>query len=411
MTAAQACRGCGTGLARVFVDLGMSPISNALPPYSKPARPEVFYPLLAYVCDACHLVQVADVAEKEAHFHDDYLYHSSFSSSWLEHARQYAGAATERLGLGRESRVVEIGSNDGYLLRWFVERGVPCLGVDPAAAAARRAEAVGVPTRIAFFSAALAREMRRDGQAADLIVANNVLAHVPDLNDAVAGIAALLKPDGTVTVEFPHLLELIRHNQFDTIYHEHYSYFSLIALLPVFARHGLAIHDADRLATHGGSLRIHARHAARAPEPSATLDAILVEERVHGLDKPAAYEAFAERVRATKRDLLTLLIGLKRQGKRIAGYGAPAKATSLLNYCGIGTDFIDFTVDRNPAKQRRLIAGTRIPILAPDAIEAARPDYVMTLPWNLREEIMADMAGIRAWGGKFIVPIPRPEIV
>ena len=411
MIAALSCRGCGAALARVCLDLGMSPISNALPPNTRPAQAEVFYPLLAYVCDACHLVQVADVVEKQAHFHDNYLYHSSFSSSWLEHARQYVAMAMKRLGLGPNSRVVEIGSNDGYLLRWFVERGVPCLGIDPAAAAARRAEALGVPTKIAFFSASLAHDMRRDGQSADLIVANNVLAHVPDLNDVVAGFEALLKPGGTITVEFPHLLDLMRHNQFDTIYHEHYSYFSLIALCPVFARHGLTVYDVDRLPTHGGSLRIYASQMAAAPAPTSTLAEICQEEAAFGLDSPAAYEAFANRVRATKRDLLAMLIGLKRRGKRIAGYGAPAKATSLLNYCGIGTDFIDLTVDRNPAKQGRLIAGTGIPILPPDAIDDARPDYLLILPWNLRTEIMTSMASIRTWGGKFIIPIPTPQIV
>jgi SAM-dependent methyltransferase len=315
-----------------------------------------------------------------------------------------------RFRVGADSGGVVIGSTVGYLLRHFVERGISCLGVDPAAAAAKQAEDVGVITKVAFFGCDLAGDIRREGGAADLIIANNVLAHVPDLNDAVGGIARLLKPRGTITAEFPHLLELIRNNQFDTIYHEHHSYFSLIALSPVFERHGLTIYDAERLTTHGGSLRIYAGRKTESGSQSPGLHAILADEQEAGLHSRAAYRVFGEKVIATKRSLLRMLISLKEQGKSIAAYGAPAKAASLLNYCGIGTDFIDFTVDRNPAKQGRLIAGTRIPILAPDAIDKARPDYLVILPWNLRQEIVADMGHIRAWGGQFIVPIPTPEI-
>lgn len=404
------CRSCRAPLSRIFADLGLSPIANAFPSADQPS-PESIYPLRAFVCDACLLVQVEPIESRESHFHADYAYFSSYSQSWLAHARRYAEMAIDRFRLTPASRVVEIGSNDGYLLRHFVGRGIPVLGIDPAEKAAAAAGAHGVETHVGFFGRDLGRALAGKGLSADLIVANNVLAHVPDLDDFLGGFSALLKPAGTITFEFPHLLKLIELTEFDTIYHEHYSYLSLVALRRLFPRHDLAPIDVERLPTHGGSLRLFVGKASAARGESAALAALVAEERAAGLHDPATYAAFDARVRARKRALLRLLIELKESGARLCGYGAPAKATTLLNYCGIGTDFIDFTVDRNPAKQGRLVPGTRIPILAPAALAAARPDYVLILPWNLAEEIIGDLAYVRDWGGRFILPIPEPRIV
>ena len=411
MTAQPHCRSCRAPLASVFADLGLSPISNAFPRAGAAGAGERIYPLKAMVCDACFLVQIEDVAGREAHFNDDYAYFSSFSADWLDHARRYAAMAVERFALGARSSVVEIASNDGYLLRHFVERSIPCLGVDPAGNCAAAARAHGVETEVGFFGAEMAAKLAGQGSKADLIIANNVLAHVPDLDDFTAGFAALLKPEGTISFEFPHLLNLLAGRQFDTIYHEHYSYLSLLALTPLFARHGLGAYDAETLPTHGGSLRLFVGHAAQGRPASAALQALARREDQAGLGRPETYRAFNEAARAAKRALLTCLIGLKEKGATICAYGAPAKGTTLLNYCGIGTDFIDFTVDRNPEKQGRLIPGTGIAILAPEAILKAKPDYVLILPWNLRDEIMADTAYIRDWGGRFIVPIPEARVV
>jgi hypothetical protein len=405
------CRSCGAPLTTVVVDLGMTPISNAFVRAHRASFGEKFYPLKSFVCDSCWMVQLEDFETPETHFHGDYVYFSSFSDSWLAHARAFVEKSVARFGLGATSRVVEVGSNDGYLLQYFVERGIPCFGVDPAANCAKAAwELRRVPTEIAFFgSKTAARLLERDG-GADLIVANNVLAHVPDINDFVAGFKILLSKRGVATFEFPHVLEMIRNVEFDTIYHEHYSYLSLLALEPLLGRHGLRVVDVERLSTHGGSLRLYVAHADRTDVAEAVKE-LRHEELSAGLDRLATYETFGHRVRQLKRSLLRVLIGLIEDGKSVAAYGAPAKGNTLLNYCGIGRDFITFTVDRNMHKQGLLLPGTRIPVLAPDEIAKRRPDYVLILPWNLREEIVAQLNQISDWTGQFIIPVPEPVIL
>jgi 2-polyprenyl-3-methyl-5-hydroxy-6-metoxy-1,4-benzoquinol methylase len=394
------------------VDLGLSPIANAFPTPEEAQAGERFFPLRAFVCDRCKLVQLEDFETREAHFRADYPYFSSFSSTWQEHCRRFADMATERFRLTEKSFVVEVASNDGCLLRHFVKRGVPALGIDPAAECAEAAKSqYGVETDVAFFGRDTAERLRGKRGAADLVVANNVLAHVPDLNDFVSGLASLLKPEGIATIEFPHVLELIARNEFDTIYHEHYSYLSLLALAPLFARHGLSVVDVEKLPTHGSSLRLYVTHQGSAIAPSEAVGRLADEERSAGLDSIETYLGFGERAKATKGALLSLLTGLKHEGRAIAGCGAPAKATTLLNYCGIGAGILDFTVDRNPMKQGRLVPGTRIPIFDPDHVRRARPDYLMVLPWNISEELMAEFADIRDWGGRFVIPIPEPVIV
>ena len=387
----------------------MTPISNAFVRADRAAFGEKFYPLKSFVCDHCWLVQLEDFETPETHFHGDYVYFSSFSDSWLAHARAFVEVSITRFKLGSASRVVEVGSNDGYLLQYFVERGIPSLGVDPAANCAKAAwDLRRVPTDVAFFGSATATRLRDQGGRANLIVANNVLAHVPDINDFVAGFNILLSEDGVATFEFPHVLEMIQNNEFDTIYHEHYSYLSLLALEPLFARHGLRIIDVECLSTHGGSLRIYVGHAETSVAPSVAVADLRRAELSVGLDKVATYAAFGKNVRELKRSLLRLLIGLIEDGKSIAAYGAPAKGNTLLNYCGIGRDFIGFAVDRNVHKQGLLLPGTRIPVLAPEEIDSRRPDYVLILPWNLRDEITAQLSHIREWGGRFIIPVPKP---
>ncbi len=394
------------------MDLGLSPISNAFTRPERASLSERFYPLKVHVCDVCWLVQLEDYEAPDTHFHGNYMYFSSFSDTWLAHVSGFVDQAVQRFALGAHSRVVEVASNDGYLLQYFVRRGIPCLGVDPAMNCAMTAwHERQVQTEVAFFGAGVANRLRAQGGPADLIIANNVLAHVPNINDFVAGFKILLKPDGIATFEFPHILEMIRKSQFDTIYHEHYSYLSYTALAPLFARHGLRIVDVDRLGTHGGSLRLYVQHSEDDERVSESVSFLASEEIAAGLDKAEIYRAFGAKVRALKRSLLTLLIGLIDDRKRIAGYGAPAKGNTLLNYCGIGTDFLAFTVDRNIYKQGLLLPGTHIPIRPPDAIFEEKPDYVLILPWNLRDEIMAQLAGIREWGGKFIVPIPHPAVL
>ena len=395
-----------------FADLGMSPVSNAFVNREQADRMEAFYPLHAYVCGSCYLVQLEQFETPDAHFGDDYAYFSSFSDSWLDHARRYVDSAVPRFGLDGSSQVVEIASNDGYLLQYFVQAGIPVLGVEPARNVADAARAKGIPTVSEFFGKTVARRLAAEGKRADLLLGNNVLAHVPDLNDFVAGLKILLREGGTITKEFPHLLQLMRENQFDTIYHEHFSYFSFLTVTAVFAMHGLRIYDVEKLPTHGGSLRIFACHAddsKRAQDPR--VQALLDEERADGLDRLDTYRGFDEQVKETKRRLLELLISLKRESKTIVGYGAPAKGNTLLNYCGIRSDFIDYTVDRSPQKQGRLLPGTRIPVHAPERIFETRPDYVLILPWNIKDEILGQMNSISAWGGRFVVPIPVPEIL
>ncbi len=407
----QLCRACANPLSTLFVDLGLQPISNAFRTAEESTAPETFYPLRAYVCDVCKLVQLQDFTARETHFHGDYIYFSSFATSWLEHARRFVETAIPRFSLDENSQVVEIASNDGYLLQYFVERGIPSFGVDPAANCAAAAKARGVQAVVDFFGCKTAERLRENGQGADLIVANNVLAHVPDLNDFVSGLAILLKPEGTVTAEFPHLLELIANTQFDTIYHEHYSYLSGLALMPLFARHRLKTVDVERLSTHGGSLRLYLQHESAVAAPEAAVGRLIEEECAAGLDRMETYKSFGERTKAAKRALLELLISLKDAGKTIVGYGAPAKGNTLLNYCGIGTDFLDYTVDRNPAKQGRILPGTGIPVLRPEAIYETKPDYVLVLPWNIQDEIMSEWLAIEDWGGRFITLRPELAIV
>jgi hypothetical protein len=403
------CRSCGADELELVVDLGVQPLSNSNLTAADLMRMEPHYPLVVHRCPRCHLVQVPAVVAAE-HIFSDYIYFSSYSQSWLDHARTYCTRMIERWGLGPRSLVVEIASNDGYLLQYMVERGVPALGIEPAANVARVAEERGVPTVVAFFGRETARRLAEEGRRADLIAANNVLAHVPDLNDFIAGFKILLKDTGVATLEFPHLVRMVEENQFDTIYHEHFSYISLLAADAAFRRHGLVIFDVEELATHGGSLRIYATHAERGIEPSAAVRDLLAKERAEGYDGPERFAAFSDSCVAVKSALLEFLIGARREGKRVVGYGAPAKGNTLLNFCGVRQEYVAFTVDRSPHKQGRYLPGTHIPVHAPEAIMAARPDYVLILPWNLKDEIVGQMAGIREWGGRFVVAVPELTI-
>lgn len=372
---------------------------------------EPFYPLHAYVCDRCFLVQLEEYVGPSDIF-SDYAYLSSYADSWVAHALRYTQLMRERLQLDERSFVVELASNDGYLLQHFVAAGVPVLGIEPAANVAEIARAKGVRTLAEFFGTACARRLRDTERQPDLLLGNNVLAHVPDVNDFVAGMKVLLKPGGVITMEFPHLLQLMQHNQFDTIYHEHFSYFAFFVVREIFARHGLRLFDVEELPTHGGSLRIYACHDDDSSHSEAVaMHDLLEREMSYGLHDIATYSRFQENVKETKRRILEFLIDAKRRGKRIAGYGAPGKGNTLLNYCGIRTDFLDFTVDRNPLKQGKFTPGTHIPILPPDAIREARPDYVLILPWNLKDEIVASLPEVRSWGGRFVVPIPRLTVL
>ncbi|HEX5707258.1 MAG TPA: class I SAM-dependent methyltransferase [Pyrinomonadaceae bacterium] len=405
------CRFCGAELRHTFADLGVTPLSNSYLTEEQLDRMEPFYPLHARLCEKCLLVQLPEYESPENIF-QDYAYFSSYSETWVAHARGYCEDVAARFHLGPSSHVVEIASNDGYLLRNFVERGVPVTGVEPARNVAEAARARGVPTVTDFFGQRLARELAAEGKQADLLLGNNVLAHVPDLNDFVAGLKILLKPDGVVTMEFPHLLRLIEGRQFDTIYHEHFSYFSFTTVERVFAAHGLTLFDVEELATHGGSLRIYARHEEdTGREVGRRVEELKAREQEAGMTRLETYLAFDERVRETKRALLSFLVEAKRAGKRVAGYGAPAKGNTLLNYCGVRTDFIDYTVDANPHKQNRYLPGTRIPIHRPDRLRETRPDYVLVLPWNLLEEITRQVAYVREWGGRFVVPVPEARVV
>ncbi len=399
------CRFCGAPLADVFADLGLSPLANSLLSEADLVRPEPFYPLRAFVCADCLLVQLEEFEPPEAIF-SEYAYFSSYSTTWLDHAARYAELATARFGLGPESLVVELGSNDGYLLQYFAERRIPVLGVEPAANVAEVAVAKGIPTEVRFFGRAVAEELAERGSA-DLVVGNNVLAHVPDLNDFVAGIATLLAPAGIATLEFPHLLPLIEEEQFDTIYHEHFSYFSLLTVERVLGEHGLTVVDVEELPTHGGSLRVFAAHGGSVGAPVQELRG---RELDAGLGELSIYTSFDERVRRAKRDILTFFVEAKNAGQTIVGYGAPAKGNTLLNYCGIGRDFIDYTVDLSPHKQGLYLPGTHIPIRAPDEIARTRPNLVFVLPWNLREEIMEQMSYVRDWGGRFVARSPELRV-
>lgn len=404
------CRSCGSALEHTFVDLGMSPLANS---YLKPEqlnRMEPFYPLHVYVCGHCLLVQLEEFSSP-ADIFSDYAYFSSFSDSWLAHAKDYVDMITPRFGLDKHSKVVEIASNDGYLLQNFVARGIPVLGVEPAANVAAVATSKGIHTKVLFFGEKTARDLVDDGWSADLIIGNNVLAHVPDLNDFVRGLKVLLKPNGVVTMEFPHLLQLMNESQFDTIYHEHFSYFSFLAVEQVFGRHGMKLFDVEELPTHGGSLRIYAAHAEdSSKQMQQRAKELKAREQEAGYGRLDHYLSFRSKVEQVKRALLSFLISANQEGKRVVGYGAPAKGNTLLNYCGVRTDLVEYTVDRSPHKQGHFLPGVHIPIYGPDEIRRTRPDYVLILPWNLRDEVMQQMSYIRDWGGKFIVPIPEVTV-
>lgn len=405
------CRFCRQPLEFVFCDLGMSPLANAYVGEEQLHHAESFYPLRAFVCSQCYLVQLEEFESPDAIF-SDYAYFSSYSDSWLEHCRRYTQEVSSRFGLGPTSQVIELASNDGYLLQYFDKAGIPVLGVEPAANVASVAVDKGIPTLVEFFGVETASRMAASGYSADLLLGNNVLAHVPDLNDFVAGMPLVLKPGGVITMEFPHLLRLMEFNQFDTIYHEHFSYFSLQSVDRVFSHHGLTIFDVDVLPTHGGSLRIYGQHANVLDRPrTSNVTDLLGAEVAAGLEELATYGEFANQVRQSKCDLLEFLITAKREGKQIVGYGAPAKGNTLLNYCGIGRDFVDYTVDRSPAKQGRYLPGTHIPIFSQDQLAKTKPDYVLILPWNIKDEIIERAQFVREWGGKFVTPIPKVEVL
>lgn len=408
---AHACRFCTSPLEHSFVDLGVSPLANRILSPAQLQEVEPFYPLHAYVCATCFLVQLP-AAETPDRLFGDYAYFSSYSESWLRHARAYAETMVEQFHLGASSLVVEVASNDGYLLQYFQERGVPVLGVEPARNVAQVAQDAGIPTLVKFFGIETATELVVQGRRADLLIGNNVLAHVPDLGDFVGGLKRALSPRGILTLEFPHLLRLMTETQFDTIYHEHFSYFSFMTVERIFAHHGLTLFDVDELPTHGGSLRIFGRHVEDSSRPTThRVEALRLKELQAGLDTLQAYTAFGEQVRRTKRQLLGFLNQAKDEGKSIAAYGAPAKGNTLLNYCGIGTDYLDYTVDRNPHKQGRYLPGTRIPIRPIEAIRQTKPDYLLILPWNLKDEIMGQLGYIREWGGRFVTASPETRIL
>jgi 2-polyprenyl-3-methyl-5-hydroxy-6-metoxy-1,4-benzoquinol methylase len=405
------CRFCGTPLKHTFVDLGISPLSNAYLTAQQLNSAETFYPLHAYVCENCLLVQLEQFESPQQIF-NDYPYFSSYSDTWLNHAKAYTDLMIERFGINQNHQVIEIASNDGYLLQYFQQRHIPILGIEPAANIAQVAEKKGIPTRILFLCTQTAQTLVKEGKQADLLIANNVLAHTPDINDFVAGLKILLKPTGLFTIEFPHVLQLIKHNQFDTIYHEHFSYLSFNTVEQIFAKHGLKLFDVEELSTHGGSLRIYGQHDnLKKTELNEGLSALKEKELKAKLDHIDTYLRFDEQVKGTKRQLLQFLIEAKNNGKSIVGYGAPAKGNTLLNYCGIRTDFIDYTVDRNPHKQGLYLPGTHIPIYHPDKIHQTRPDYLLILPWNIKNEVVEQMSHIREWGGQFVVPIPKIEII
>jgi hypothetical protein len=405
------CRHCAAPLHRTFVDLGMSPLCESFLRADELNNMEPFYPLHVFVCERCFLVQLEEYVSP-ADIFTEYAYFSSYADSWLNHVERYTEQMIRRWNLGATSRVIELASNDGYLLQYFVARNIPVLGIEPAVNVAKAAESKGVPTLVRFFGRDTARELAASGQKPDLVIGNNVLAQVPDINDFVAGITILLHERGVATLEFPHLQQLIDNNQYDTIYHEHFSYFSFLAASRIFETHGLVLFDVEELSTHGGSLRIYARHAeddSKPVQPRAT--ELLRRELDRGFDRMDTYAHFAENVKATKRRLLTFLVDARNAGRSIVGYGAPGKGNTLLNYCGIRTDFLDYTVDRNPYKHGRFTPGTHIPIYPPDRIHETRPDYVLILPWNVKDEIIAQMSQIRSWGGKFVVPIPDVTVL
>lgn len=404
------CRACGTDLTHTLVDLGLSPLANSYVPLEKAETTDPRYPLHARVCSNCFLVQVDDVVPPSDIF-SDYAYFSSYSSSWVEHARKYSQKTTEKLGLDNQSFVVEVASNDGYLLQHFVEQSVPVLGIEPAANVAEEAEKKGVRSLVAFFGKETAQKVVAEYGHADLTAANNVLAHVPDINDFVSGFATLLKDQGVATFEFPHLLNLLEKTQFDTIYHEHFSYLSLYSVEKCFEANGLKVFDVEELPSHGGSLRVWAQKITATRSETLGLQHLRDKEANAGIATLACYEGFEAKVRAIRESLLTFLKKAAKDGKKVAGYGAAAKGNTLLNYCGIDTSLIDFVVDANPHKQNTLLPGSHIPVHAPDTLKTRKPDYVLILPWNLQNEIMKDVSYIKEWGGQFLVAVPKVEVV
>ncbi|MCF6157331.1 MAG: class I SAM-dependent methyltransferase [wastewater metagenome] len=404
------CRFCKTYLDHTFVDLGMSPLANSYLNANQLHRMEPFYPLHVYVCKKCYLVQLP-LHESPKKIFDDYAYFSSYSNTWLKHASDYVEMMSDRFKFNSQSRVIEIASNDGYLLQYFREKGIPVLGIEPAKNVAKAAQEAEIPTVVKFFGTQTALELAAEGTYADLLIGNNVLAHVPDINDFVKGMKIILKPKGIITMEFPHLMRLMEENQFDTIYHEHFSYFSLTTVDTIFKNYGLTIFDVNELQTHGGSLRIYARHSEDTSKPiNQKVFHLKNRENDAGFKRIELYLTFSEKVKEIKRKILTFLVTVKQTGKSIAGYGAPAKGNTLLNYCGVRSDFIEYTVDLSPHKQNHYLPGTHIPIYSPDKIRETKPDYLIILPWNIKEEIMQQMSYVREWGGQFIVFIPEVKV-
>jgi SAM-dependent methyltransferase len=403
------CRFCNKKLVS-FCDLGKSPLANSFLDENELKIEEPFYPLHAYVCEACYLVQLEEIQSPKDIF-QNYAYFSSYSSTWLKHCQDYASRAIKRLDLDTNKQVIEIASNDGCLLSFFKEKEIPVLGIEPATNIVKNAEALGIPTINKFFNSQLAQELASTQKQADLLIGNNVLAHVPNLNDFIASLKIILKPKGVITLEFPSLLELMEHNQFDTIYHEHFSYFSYLTIEKIFTHHGLSLFDVEELKTHGGSFRIYIQHRENSDNSiSDNITRIKLREKNHGLDKLDSYHSFSKKIKETKYLLHQFLTKIKQSGKSIAAYGAPAKGNTLLNYCGIGTDLIDYTVDINPHKQERFLPGTHIPIFHPDKIKTTKPDYLLILPWNIKNEVMEQMKFIVQWGGKFITLIPEIRV-
>lgn len=405
------CHSCGAEVNQVVVDLGLSPFSNAFITDQGQKNKENKYPLVALVCPECRLVQLSPTSLGHDHFHEDYVYFSSFSESWLQHAKNYQEMITERFGLNNKSKVIEIASNDGYLLQYFVKAGIPCLGIEPSKNTADAARIKGIECREEFFNTELATKLVSEDFNADLLIGNNVLAHVPNIDDFVAGLSIVLKENGVVTLEFPHLLNLLKHTQFDTIYHEHFSYLSLIALEPLMKRNGLRIFDVEKLPTHGGSLRVYACHDAADYETSLNFSSILQEEIAYGIDRDETYKKFQERVLGIKEKFITFLEEAKQDSKVVVGYGAAAKGNTLLNYCNVTSEQIVFVADKNPVKQNRLLPGVHIPVMDPAEIEKQKPDYILILPWNLKNEIVSQLSFVREWGCKFVVAIPELEVI
>lgn len=404
------CRHCGSALERVFLDLGHAPPSNA---YLQPEAlnaPKLTFPLRLRVCDNCHLVQTEDFTEADKLFAADYAYFSSTSKSWLDHAARYARMVTERFALGADSHVIEVASNDGYLLKNFVAAGIPCLGIEPTEGTAKAAEALGIPVLREFFGEALGRRLAQEGRQADLIAGKNVYAHVPDINDFTRGLAAALKPEGVITLEFPHLMRLVESCQFDTVYHEHFSYLSLISVRHIFAAAGLRVFDVEELPTHGGSLRVFGCHEAAAHQTTAAADAVLAEERTRGMETAAYYEGFQARADAVKNGLLRFLLDAARDGRSVAAYGAAAKGNTLLNYAGVKPDLLPFVCDAAPSKQGMLMPGSHIPILPPEALVERRPDYVLILPWNIADEVQGQLSALADKGTRFVTAVPEIRV-